>query len=446
MARHILLHLRLRPVLSVAPKRLKPTGLVQAHRRLVQSLSAQLGKPKAASKASVEALLPLDLFQRVVAALDARSWGFSGATLPSPLGQFCESSCRPGAPLRDAAATALAPVLQALQQHEERLGESAEEEEPEASTGPRLVVSLPDPETARQSSVVLLPQFFGEEEIELVKRLSADLRGAAPKAVTAGQWRTCYLQQDGFARKSLATILDKLADAAVQRGPAPWRPCKRDAGLLRPRCVEHHLVSPGGALPDPTHFDGGSLFTIDVMLCTPGVDFQGGDFCTLEGNGLQKHAFDRGDALIFLSHKAHCVQPVTEGLRQTLVMELWEGEERRCNHRCHQRSGRCEDDSGGDAGEETWKADRVAQEGSRLFATTAFEGIAFFPKVAQLLRQGARPGQRANVEVVFEDPSPVAFVRAKRSLRRGEILAAQLDADDDQEEVEEVDTASMSDS
>ena len=24
-------------------------------------------------------------------------------------------------------------------------------------------------------------------------------------------------------------------------------------------------------------------------------------------------------------HKAHCVQPVTEGLRQTLVMELWEG-------------------------------------------------------------------------------------------------------------------------
>ena len=36
----------------------------------------------------------------------------------------------------------------------------------------------------------------------------------------------------------------------------------------------------------------------------------------------------KGDALVFLSHKAHCVQPVTHGLRQTLVMELWEGEER----------------------------------------------------------------------------------------------------------------------
>ena len=80
-----------------------------------------------------------------------------------------------------------------------------------------------------------------------------------------------------------------------------------------------------------------------------------------------------------LRHKAHCVQPVTRGLRQTLVMELWEGpaalEEfgpacmaailvevmndvgiptkaqalpgcssdlsSGCNHRCHQRAGKC---------------------------------------------------------------------------------------------------------
>ena len=44
---------------------------------------------------------------------------------------------------------------------------------------------------------------------------------------------------------------------------------------------------------------------------------------------LHPHHFGKGDALVFLSHKAHCVRPVTSGLRQTLVMELWEGEERR---------------------------------------------------------------------------------------------------------------------
>lgn len=297
---------------------------------------------------------------------------------------------------------------------------------------PRLAVSLPDPETARQSSVVKLPKLLGAEELDLVKLLSGQLRSTLePKAATSGQWRTCYLQQDGFARQKLAAILDKLADAAVRQGPASWRPCEHDASLLRPRCVEHHLVSPGGALPDPTHFDGGSLFTIDVMLCTPGIDFQGGDFCTMERDGqLHKHSFDKGDALIFLSHKAHCVQPVTEGLRQTLVMELWEGEERRCNHRCHQRSGPCEGFEG-DGAEESLKADQIAEDGPSVFATTAFEGIAFFPKVAQLLSQGARPGQNANVEVVFEDTSPVASVRAKRKLRRGETLAAHLDSADD---------------
>ncbi|CAD7928677.1 unnamed protein product [Amoebophrya sp. A25] len=42
----------------------------------------------------------------------------------------------------------------------------------------------------------------------------------------------------------------------------------------------------------------------------------------------------RGDALLFVSHKYHCVQPVTRGTRRVLVLEFWRWPERRCGHRC----------------------------------------------------------------------------------------------------------------
>ena len=45
------------------------------------------------------------------------------------------------------------------------------------------------------------------------------------------------------------------------------------------------------------------------------------------------HEFRRGDALVFPSHKYHCVQPVGAGMRQVMILEFWVGEERDCNHR-----------------------------------------------------------------------------------------------------------------
>ena len=108
-----------------------------------------------------------------------------------------------------------------------------------------------------------------------------------------------------------------------------------------PRCVEYHTVEPGGSLPFPTHYDAGSLVTIDVMLSDTS-EFEGGSFGTLECDGeLHMHAFEKGDAVVFVSHKYHCVQPVTAGRRQVLVMELWEGEERECAHRCEKHTGYC---------------------------------------------------------------------------------------------------------
>ena len=55
-----------------------------------------------------------------------------------------------------------------------------------------------------------------------------------------------------------------------------------------------------------------------------------------------EHAFERGDALIFPSYKYHGVSRVESGRRRVLVLELWNGEERFCNHRCTVARGDCE--------------------------------------------------------------------------------------------------------
>ena len=68
----------------------------------------------------------------------------------------------------------------------------------------------------------------------------------------------------------------------------------------------------------------------------------GGTFSTLEADGyLHKRRFERGDAIIFLSHKFHCVAPVTSGRRNVLVCELWEGVARPCPRRCSDPFGPC---------------------------------------------------------------------------------------------------------
>lgn len=111
---------------------------------------------------------------------------------------------------------------------------------------------------------------------------------------------------------------------------------------LQPRVIEHHLVSPGGSLADPFHFDEGSIITADVMLAEPGVDFEGGRFCTMEGPGeTQTWPFAKGDVLVFVSHKYHSVKPVTKGLRDVLVIEFWEGRPCSCPHRCECRWDAC---------------------------------------------------------------------------------------------------------
>ena len=94
------------------------------------------------------------------------------------------------------------------------------------------------------------------------------------------------------------------------------------------RCAEYHTVTPPGNLAFERHYDHGSLITIDIML-SDATAFAGGAFATSEpGDYLLQHPFEKGDLLLFLSHKYHCVSPVESGVRNVLVAELWEGDER----------------------------------------------------------------------------------------------------------------------
>jgi hypothetical protein len=175
--------------------------------------------------------------------------------------------------------------------------------------------------------------------------LHAKIRTAALR-VDAEHW--------GIVQAALAASVRGGAAVSEGKGEGQKRGsgdgCAHSPAAVATRCVELHTVGPSGGLPHPLHYDAGSCVTIDIMLGEPS---SGGEFQTLEaaasGSGgpsegagwPRTHEFRRGDAVIFPSHKYHSVQPVKEGWRQVLIMELWIGEERGCNHRCEQHFGPC---------------------------------------------------------------------------------------------------------
>eukprot|EP00405_Crypthecodinium_cohnii_P012504 CAMPEP_0206435762 /NCGR_PEP_ID=MMETSP0324_2-20121206/10074_1 /ASSEMBLY_ACC=CAM_ASM_000836 /TAXON_ID=2866 /ORGANISM="Crypthecodinium cohnii, Strain Seligo" /LENGTH=701 /DNA_ID=CAMNT_0053902785 /DNA_START=18 /DNA_END=2123 /DNA_ORIENTATION=- len=408
--------------------------------------------------------LPPKLSKKLATFFDAFSWRMSGDVLPSPLSAYCEAVCKSEASAdRTKALKVLAPAVATLQsQLDEVQGDSDDEEKPqdgaqvEQDQDANLKLILPSPEAAQKTEPYFIPKLFSDEEIDLVKSLSEELASKEHrKHAGSSQWRTRYLHAAGFFKERAPELMEKLKKAALEADlrDGGFGFCKTapDVQLL-PRVVEHHLVEPGGGLPDPTHFDGGSLLTIDVMLQKPNQDFEGGTFCTLEADGSHKpHFFDKGDALVFLSHKAHFVQPVTSGFRQTLVMELWEGDYRRCDHRCTQRTGVCPmeatssavDDSALDGSSLDSMVETLDRDAATAFASTSFDGIAFFPQLAKVMAQSAAirssSSSMPNVEVCFENPYPLATLRATQDLKAGEVFQlADQNGDDDEDDDEDL--------
>lgn len=203
---------------------------------------------------------------------------------------------------------------------------------------------------AQKMKVSRVEKLFGDNDIDEILKFESEnssLLGITKRDSSGfkkmdGSWTTTYLNTDGLFQKILPTLTNKLIDLAIATDlKENWCILNGSKQNLQIRVIELHRVSKRGGLPDPKHHDNGSLVTIDVM-CSSKDEFEGGQFMTLEEDGnLQSYVFEKGDVLVFPSHKYHCVQPVRSGDRRVLVMELWRGEERHCAHRCLSHLGPC---------------------------------------------------------------------------------------------------------
>eukprot|EP01043_Picozoa_sp_COSAG02_P052136 COSAG02_NODE_5576_length_4219_cov_7.224757_2_plen_254_part_00 len=217
---------------------------------------------------------------------------------------------------------------------------------------------------------VRCPAFLSPDEILDVHAAARELRPTAAKKLGSIQpqgpfaWQTLFLQSAQGFDERLAWLVAKLRDLATATSQSEgWGIIEGfETSEVNLRVVEYHEYTAGGKLLDPEHCDHGSLVTIDVMLSDHAA-FKGGALCVTEGGDgsdgdLMPQRFEQGDALVFVSHKRHCVQAVESGRRCVMVAEFWNGLARHCPCRCETNWGLscpCTTDAlDGDAKEETF--------------------------------------------------------------------------------------------
>jgi hypothetical protein len=210
---------------------------------------------------------------------------------------------------------------------------------------PRLVSEA----DAQRTVVRRMPGFLSEADLESIHLAAETCRAAAASAgfkvsstyerqVREGG-RTVWLNHRVL--ELLPELHARMMGAAQAASRELWGGVLDDRIALHLRSSEYHTVihdaeDSGRNIPMPVHADYGSLVTINLML-SDRSEYQGGTFQTLEADGsMLAHTFERGDALILLSHKWHSVTKLEGGRRNILVSEIWEGLPRRCPQRCDQ--------------------------------------------------------------------------------------------------------------
>ena len=236
-------------------------------------------------------------------------------------------------------------------------------------------LGLPTPREASASTkVIVIKHLFSDDEIDqlvavakglqrkhLVGDVKRDKHGEAVSVATDMVWQTSYLHTNGEFARRLPEIRKKILLAfssvddehfhliSTRRKSTGGGERSEDSDNINLRTVEFHEYWPGGQLNSDLHYDAGSLITMDIMLTNPGEDFCGGQLVTpyvfpIEKESCERESgkkvffpvenFRKGDAAFFLSHKYHNVLPVRRGKRTVLVVEVWEGPEKSCPHRC----------------------------------------------------------------------------------------------------------------
>lgn len=205
------------------------------------------------------------------------------------------------------------------------------------------LVTMPT-ELAQKTTVFRIQNFLNDCERSAVlsymdqSRLPAYTSNASEDIGDSGYpiHTTTYLQTKDIFETELQWLFERVRnvvhDVNISQG---WGFGIGESCAFNVRVAEYHEMFKGGSLRDNKHYDCGSLITVDIMLQEAN---QGADFQTLENmNGeesLKRHSFRNGDALVFVSHKYHCVSKLKAGVRKVLVVEFWSGKKRDCGHRC----------------------------------------------------------------------------------------------------------------
>lgn len=177
------------------------------------------------------------------------------------------------------------------------------------------------------------------EQIEGLLRLRDELAPMWIPIHDAGKGHTILYLHAGQAagrgvlyRSECAELLQGLVGRMRSSDPRASLAPGELARDLSVRCVELHRYGVGGSLMARDHRDTGSSLSMSVLLSEPST-VGGGEFVTWEagrrrdawdeGDEPVEHRLSRGDALLFRSEDLHNVTPVTSGVRQSLVIELW---------------------------------------------------------------------------------------------------------------------------
>eukprot|EP00485_Elphidium_margaritaceum_P008140 CAMPEP_0202685116 /NCGR_PEP_ID=MMETSP1385-20130828/795_1 /ASSEMBLY_ACC=CAM_ASM_000861 /TAXON_ID=933848 /ORGANISM="Elphidium margaritaceum" /LENGTH=217 /DNA_ID=CAMNT_0049339379 /DNA_START=53 /DNA_END=706 /DNA_ORIENTATION=+ len=186
---------------------------------------------------------------------------------------------------------------------------------------------------AQKLSAVIKSGVLSDDNIARIHRIAQHKiehdEDANAKQIRADGHSVTFLQKNGLFESMAPKLLSNIIETMKKADDENWQLIEsvlEGEETTNYRVIEYHHYVKGGGLLNKHHFDGGSILTAVMMLSDPDKDFAGGKLMTWESNETFKvYEVQKGDMLIFPSHKYHSVDTVTKGQRYVLVIEIWNG-------------------------------------------------------------------------------------------------------------------------